>query len=92
MVDVNNLCRYVKKMSFKEKMQLSDDVYEVKQHTMKIVEKYPIHCGNTVLQLSKLILMKFVMFLYDFLENDSFELVYSGKSKNGIFSNFIYYI
>jgi len=81
MVDVNNLCHYVKKMSFKDKIQLSDDVYEVKQHTMKIVEKYPIHCGNTVLQLSKLILMKFVMFLYEYLEKDSFELVYSGKSK-----------
>jgi len=58
---------------------LSDEIYEIKQHCIKITEKYPIHCGNTVLQLSKLILMKFVMFLYEFLEEDSFELIYSGK-------------
>lgn len=82
MVDVNNLGQYVNKMSFKEKIQLSEDIYEVKKHNMDIKEKYPIHCGNTVLQLSKLILMKFVMFLYDFLEPDSFELIYSGKFIN----------
>jgi len=71
---------YTNKISFKEKRQLTDDVYEVKQHNMDVKEKYPLHCGNTVLQLSKLILMKFVMFLHDFLEPGKFELVYSGKS------------
>ena len=65
-------------MSFRDKTQLTDSVYEISQHPVKIVEKYPLHCGLTVLQLSKLNLMNFILFVYDFLEPESFELVYSG--------------
>ena len=67
-------------MTFKTKKQLTDNVYEVSQHQTNIVEKYPLHCGTTVLQLSKLNLMKFVLFLYDYLTPNSYELVYSGMS------------
>ena len=42
-------------------------------------EQYPIHCGTTVLHLSKLILMKFCLFLEEFLEENSFELCYTGE-------------
>ena len=45
---------------------------------MNIVERYPLHCGNTVLQLSKLILMKFMVFLNEYLIPSSFEIIYSG--------------
>ena len=53
---------------------------------MSVKEQYPIHCGNTVLQLSKLILMKFVMFLYEFLEQGKFELIYSGKKLKYVYN------
>lgn len=79
-MDTKKIARYTKKIKYKDHTLLSDDICEVTQHATKIVEKYPLHCGNTVLQLSKLNLMKFVLFLYDYLVPDSFELVYSGMS------------
>ena len=80
MVNSKNVGRYEKKIAFKDKLQLTKDIVEVTQHNMKIVEKYPLQAGVTVLQLSKLNLMNFVMFLHDFLVPDSFELIYSGKN------------
>lgn len=73
-----NVGKYVKRLSFKDKLNLTDDLVEIHLHNLKIVEKYPLQCGLTVLQLSKLNLMNFVLFLNDFLVKDSFELIYSG--------------
>ena len=79
MAHVDNLAKYTNKISFKDKRQLSDEVYEVQQYNMTVKEKYPLHCGNTVLQLSKLIMMKFVVFLDEYLTPGMFELIYSGN-------------
>ena len=44
---------------------------------MKIHERYPLQCGLCVLHLSKLIMLKFILFLYDNLKKDSFSIVYT---------------
>ena len=69
-----------KKMSFKNGRQLSDNLFEVTSVSNNAKEKYPIVCGHTVLHLSKLILMKFVLFLHDFLKPNCFELIYTGMN------------
>ena len=68
-----------KELSFQRGHQVSDNFYELSKNKKKIIEMYPIHCGLTVLHYSKLILMEFVMFLHDFLEENTFELMYSGN-------------
>ena len=59
---------------------MSDNIYEVTKTPTTIIERFPIHCGNCVLHLSKLLLMRFVVFLYDFLIPDSFKFIYTGWS------------
>ena len=66
-----------KASTFKSGKQVSENFYEVTRNQSTITEKYPIHCGTTILHLSKLILLNFVKFLDDFLIRDSFEIVYS---------------
>ena len=56
---------------------MSDNFYEITKKPQNFTEKYPIHCGTAVLHMSKMILLRFVKFLYDFLIPDSFEIVYS---------------
>ena len=53
-------------------------MYEVKEAITKIHECYPIHIGNTILHLSKVLLAEFVTFLEKFLINDSFRFLYTG--------------
>ena len=53
-------------------------------------EKYPIHCGTAVLHMSKMILLRFVKFLDDFLIPQSYEIVYSGNEKYLLFSYLIF--
>ena len=72
--------RESKKLTFRSADKVSENFYEISKRKSKITECYPIHCGLTVLHYSKRILMDFVLFLYEFLEEQSFELVYSGKS------------
>ena len=72
--------RQKKEIDFQKGHQLSENFYEVSKNLKEIVERYPIHCGLTVLHFSKLILMEFVLFLHEFLEPKSFELCYSGKN------------
>ena len=76
---MDNLKRHTNKISFKEKRKLTETAYEITKHNMNVIERYPLHCGNTVLQLSKLILMEFMLFLYDYLEPWSWEIIYSGN-------------
>ena len=75
------LQREQKHIAFKEANCLTTDVFEVKKHQMKIVEKYPLQIGLSILHYSKIILYEFVLFLKEFLIDDSFELIYTGKSK-----------
>jgi hypothetical protein len=65
-------------MGLKGISEICPNVYEVTTHCKKIVERYPIHIGLTVLHLSKLILLEFITFLYDTLKEESFELIYTG--------------
>ena len=64
-------------MNFKSGGQISENFYEMTKTPTSFVEKYPLHCGTAVLHMSKLILLKFVKFLYDFLIPNSYEVVYS---------------
>ena len=66
-------------MNFKTGKQLSENCFEVTRKNSKYDEKYPLHCGTAILHMSKLILLKFVIFLEENLVEKSFELVYTGK-------------
>ena len=68
-------------MEFQRSHQVSDNFHEITKHATTVTERYPLHCGLTVLHYSKRILMEFVLFLYAFLEEDAFELCYSGELK-----------
>ena len=59
---------------------MSDSTYEVHETITRIKEVYPIHIGNTILHLSKLLMAEFITFLEKYLEVDSFRLIYSGKN------------
>ena len=54
-------------------------MFEVKETITKIMESYPIHIGNTIIHLSKLLLGEFVTFLEKFLINDNFRFLYTGR-------------
>ena len=71
--------RQKKDIHFQRGNKVSENFYEVSKQLKKIVERYPIHAGLTVLHFSKLILMEFVLFLHEFLKPNSFELCYSGN-------------
>ena len=66
------------KPTFRDHIQLTDSIFEVKEIHTKIKERYPIHVGNTILHLSKLLLCKFVAFLEKFLVKDEYEFCYTG--------------
>ena len=66
-------------MNFQRSHQVSDRFHELTKHCTTVTERYPLHCGLSVLHYSKRILMEFILFLYEFLIENSFELCYSGK-------------
>ena len=69
-----------RKPTFLATTELTDNTYEVKELMTTIKEHYPIHVGNAILHLSKLLLAEFVTFLGKYLVEDSFRLVYTGKN------------
>jgi hypothetical protein len=73
----NALSRIQKHIAFKSKQAIGENLNEVNMHTMSIKERYPLQCGLCVLHLSKLIMLKFILFLYENLKNDSFSIVYT---------------
>ena len=73
-----------KKMEFQRAHKVSDNFYELTKHLKTVTERYPLHCGLSVLHYSKLILMEFVLFLHEFLEKDSFEICYSDTDSMAI--------
>ena len=79
LVEMKNLTKYNKKILYKSALHFSEKTAEVTQHPVEVVERYPLQVGSTILQLSKLIMMRFVVFLYEFLEKGSFEAVYTGN-------------
>ena len=78
LVDGKRLKAYTKKSNCLRYTE-HKGVVEVQMKPKTIREDYPIHVGNTVLHLSKLIMLKYVLFLYEYLEKDSFSLIYTGK-------------
>ena len=68
-----------RKPVFVDSVQLTDNMFEVKEILTKIKEKYPIHIGNTILHLSKLLLCRFVVFLEKYLMKDEYKFMYTGK-------------
>ena len=65
--------------TFVNSKQLSKESFEVQELITKIKEVYPIHIGNAILHLSKLLLVKFITFLEQYLMEDSFRLIYTGE-------------
>ena len=68
-----------RKPTYIDSCQLTDLTYEVTETITKIKEVYPIHVGNTILHLSKLLMAEFITFLEKFLKEQSFRLIYSGE-------------
>ena len=73
-----------KKLEYQRSHKVSENFYEITKHLTTVIERYPLHCGLTVLHLSKLILMEFVLFLHEFLEKDAFEICYSDTDSMAI--------
>ena len=67
-----------KKPNFKNGFRHSERYFEVNKIPNTVIERFPLHAGNCVLHLSKLILAKFVMFLHECLMPESFCLIYTG--------------
>jgi hypothetical protein len=67
------------KATFKSSIQLSETMFEIEELITNVKEVYPLHVGNTILHMSKLLLAKFVVFLEKFLKYDTFRLIYTGK-------------
>ena len=67
------------KPTFKSATKLSDTMFEIHESLSRIQENYPLHVGNTILHMSKLLLAKFIMFLEKYLKEDCFRLVYTGN-------------
>ena len=75
----DKFAKLTRKMTFKDCEKISENIFEVKLDPSQILEKYPLHIGNTVLHLSKLIMLEFVTFLEEYLLPDTFRLIYTGK-------------
>ena len=69
----------IRRISFKSGTQHSENFFEVNKVPPKITERFPLHAGNCVLHLSKLILGRFVVFLHDHLISDSYSFIYTGN-------------
>ena len=68
-----------KKTTFKNGVQMSENFFEINKHPERIIERFPLAAGNTVLHLSKKILLDFVRFLNKNLEKNSFKFIYTGE-------------
>lgn len=56
-----------------------EGVHEVVSDMSTIIDRKPVHVGLGILQHSKLLLLRFIDFLREFLEEGSYSLVYGGK-------------
>ena len=54
-------------------------IHEIISDQRRITDTKPVHIGISILQYSKLMLLKFIDFLYKYLKDGSFVLVYSGE-------------
>ena len=61
-----------------------NEVAEINWKPKKIIDNKPIQVGQCILQMAKLLLCKFVYYLYEHLEPGSFILTYSDTDSIGI--------
>ena len=73
-----------KKASYQEETELTPTKTEVRLKETAIVEKYPIHLGQSILMESKMLLNGFVAFLMKFFPQETFRIAYTGN----IFSSY----
>ena len=66
-----------------------EGVHEVICDMPNINDRKPVHVGLGILQHSKLLLLRFIDFLRNFLEKDSYSLVYGGNILS--LSNYSYF-
>lgn len=85
----SRLCQDVVNMTLEDG---SCENYEVKMDLRKILDDKPITTGIAILQYSKLLFLKFIMFLADHLEPNSFTLCYADTDSIalGNFSSLIF--
>ena len=79
-----------RKPTFVDSKQLTESTFEVQETITRIKEEYPIHIGNTILHLSKLLMARFIAFLEKYLIPDSYRLLYSGMIVLKITTIYIY--
>ena len=83
---VNNqktLCRKMESPLFKREVFLESEdltgVHEVVMEQRRVTDNKPVHVGIAILQYSKILMLRFVDFLREFLIPGSFSLVYTGE-------------
>ena len=64
--------------NFLECENLTSGITEVISAQSRVIDNKPVHIGISILQYSKLMMLKFVSFLNQHLIKDSFSLVYTG--------------
>ena len=90
----SSLHTHVNNILFRRKRQLNTeypvDLYEITKIKRKQTDSIPVLCAMTILQKSKLHMLKFAHFLYEYLEENSFSILYSVRGSN--FSSFCFNI
>jgi hypothetical protein len=82
-VSSKNLSKYMvspllKSESFLTTEDDNDGIHEVISKARKISDTKPVHVGVAILHYSKLMMLKFVDFLREYLVEGSYALVYTG--------------
>ena len=70
--------------NFLECENLSDGITEIISTQSRVLDNKPVHIGVSILQYSKLLMLRFVEFLNEHLIKDSFSLVYTGTFITGL--------
>ena len=70
--------------NFLECEDMESGITEIISAQSRVVDNKPVHIGITILQYSKLLMLRFVRFLNEHLVKDSFSLVYTGKYRKPI--------
>lgn len=82
-VPAEKLPMYLKSPLLKSEAFLSTEndtgLHEVVSESKSITDTKPVHMGVAILHYSKLMMLKFVDFLRDYLIEGSYALVYTGK-------------
>ena len=68
--------------NFLETESLTAGITEIISAQTRVVDNKPVHIGISILQYSKLMMLKFVDFLNQHLVRGSFSLVYTGENFN----------